>query len=85
MEHPNAVLMYPKSAALGLKFVATPGAEHAGFDEDELKEKLGATRFNGLMSKVTTVFSCGHRLKDGGVEAHAIYAEDLERFLQAEG
>jgi hypothetical protein len=83
--HPGFKAMYPMSIALGLVPVSTgPSVTHPGFDEDEVKAKLGATRFNNLMAKVTNVFSCGHRLK-AGVEAHAIYANDLEAFLKGGG
>lgn len=90
---------WPRCFALGLVPVATNGAEHPGADEDDVKAKLGATRYAALMSGVKAVFSCGHRLypaghtrsdiKDstgkpvdlGGYEAHAVYFDDIEKFL----
>lgn len=85
MNSPNARYMYPKSAALGLSFVCpSPGNEYPGFDEDEVKAKLGDSRFANLMKTVKSVFSCGHRIKNGA-EAHAIYAYDLESFLNGGG
>ena len=85
MSHPNFKAQYPMSTALGLAPVSTsPGVELAGFDEDAVRAKLGDARYFALMAKVTNVFSCGHRLKNG-VEAHAIYANDVESFLKAGG
>lgn len=53
---------YPLSAALGLVPVSTAvGVEHPGADEDDVRAKLGTSRFVMLMLKVTHVFSCGHR------------------------
>jgi len=90
--NPNVKTLFPQSAALGLQFVSTaPGVDHPGFDEDDVKAKLGATRFNNLMAKVKFVFSCGHRVypandaRGAGCEAHAIYASDLEAFLKGGG
>jgi hypothetical protein len=34
--------IYPKSAALGLKFVQAGAAEHPGFDIEEVEKALGA-------------------------------------------
>jgi hypothetical protein len=98
MDNPNVGNLFPLSAKLGLKFVsASPGIDHSGFDYDEVQAKLGPKRFDALMSKVTNVFSCGHRHFKGqlvdpktkavttiDLEAHAIYGKDLEAFLQAE-
>jgi hypothetical protein len=100
MPHPNFGLYYPRCAALGLEPVCTGTTEHPGADEDDVKGKLGATRFAALMKVVTHVFSCGHRHYPkgytrpdimspetgkpadlGGYEAHAIYFDDIEKFL----
>ena len=94
----NLKSMYPLSAALDLEAVRTApatrnsdGVQHSGFDEDQVKSKLGAARFTSFMMKLVndkaysgSVFSCGHALKNG-VEAHAIYATDLELFLRNGG
>lgn len=82
MLHPDAKEIYPKSAALGLKFVSTgKDVDVAGFDEDEVKKALGATKFNSLLNKLTHVFNVGHRKRDDGTNPNAIYATDLEAFL----
>jgi len=94
----NFKARYPRSVGLGLEPVRTApasrnsdGVQHAGFDEDAVKGKLGAARYASFMSKLVndkaysgSVFSCGHRITNG-VEAHAIYADDLERFLASGG
>lgn len=85
MLHPEAKAMYPKSAALGLKFVS-PGkdVDVAGFDEDDVKKALGATRFNLLLGGVTHMFNIGHRQREDGIHPNAFYAHDVEDFLAKE-
>jgi hypothetical protein len=82
--------LFPRCSELGLELVSTDGAsEHAGFDIDEVKAKLGS-RFDDFMSTVNTVFSCGHRIWEEkhpeehkrGCEVHCVYAGDLEKFLE---
>ena len=90
--------MYKQSAALTvatqpiLPASTAPGVEHPGFDDDDVKTALGITRYNALMAAIVSgapgysgsVFSCGHRVKNG-VEVHCIYASDLELFLKNGG
>lgn len=73
---------FPKSVKLGLGPVVG-GAP--GFDQDDVRKMLGQARFNKLMAKVKSVFSCGHRVDDTGVEIHCLYAQDVESFLAAGG
>jgi hypothetical protein len=98
--HPNFKAKYPKSCnpaasgglALAPVITATarvgrdvlPMVEHGGFDSDDVLAALGQSRFNNLMAGVKSVFSCGHRLKNG-VEVHCVYAADLESFLNNGG
>lgn len=66
MENTKVFEMYPRSAALGLRFVRSiPGAEHdhEGFDERDVMYRLGPDRFDELMVRVasdSSVFVCGH-------------------------
>ena len=91
--NPNVQSMFPLSAALGLQFVSTSlGADHPGFDSEEVKAKLGTTRYSNLSGRLTHVFCCGHRHYPGsegpsraGCEVLCIYASDLEAFLKAGG
>ena len=86
--HPNFKGMFPRSVALGLKPAAMPnGADHAGFDDDDLKAALGAARYANFTAAVAAgkpysgaCFSCGHRTKNG-IEVHCWYAADLELFI----
>lgn len=93
----NFPLMYPHCAALKLRVIdAGPG-----FDELDVEQALGLKRFAALMKSVSRVFVCNHAkysatfpqptgeaLKSHrvrGYEVHCVYAEDLEKFLAAEG
>jgi hypothetical protein len=83
---------YPLSYALGLRPVSVAGADHEGFDIDEVEEKLGADRFMSLTAGLKEVFSCGHRIwptdhpetHKRSCEVHCVYARDLEAFLRGE-
>jgi hypothetical protein len=84
--------MYPLSCALGLRLVSVAGADHEGFDIDEVEKKLGADRFKSLTSGLKEVFCCGHRIWPAdhpetykrSCEVHCVYARDLEVFLRGE-
>lgn len=94
-KNPNVKKIYPLSVALPatpvLAPVLTGTADHAGFDEIEVKAVLGATRFNNLLGGITRMFSCGHRIYPAthasmpNCEVRCIYAADLEAFLKAGG
>lgn len=73
--------MYPLSAALGLK-VIDPGP---GFDQNDLKAKIGTTRYNNLITQAKRVFVCNHAKDASGYETPCVYAEDLEAFLKGGG
>lgn len=81
----NVFSMYPKSAALGLRFVGEGEHDHEGFDGADVEKVLGA-RFPGFDKGVTNVFCCGHRnygaeSDRAGAEIHCYYARDVEAFL----
>lgn len=93
MENTKVFQMYPRSAALGLRFVRTaPNEEHDhdGFDGEEVNKALGDARYAVLMELVaerSSVFVCGHREYSAdhelkGCEVHCLYAKDVERFLE---
>ena len=81
---------YPLSYALGVRLVSVAGADHEGFDIDEVERKLGADRFKSLMTGLGSVFCCGHRNWPAdhpdplrrNCEVHCVYARDLEAFLK---
>ena len=87
---------YPLSKALKIQPVSwgdqsVNGGLHDGFDVDDLKGALGATRFNLLMSGIKEVFCCAHRTWPGNhadptkrnAEVHCVWAADVEAFLKA--
>ncbi|HEV7674393.1 MAG TPA: hypothetical protein VGQ12_07675 [Candidatus Angelobacter sp.] len=91
--HPYLESRFPRSLALGLEFVASKGSDafHLAFDSEEVRAKLGEAKFNQLMGGLKEVMCCNHRSHPAdhpderlaGTEVHCIWADDLEKFLEA--
>lgn len=87
---------YPNTHVLKIQPVGwgsqgVDGGLHDGFDIDDVKGALGATRFALLTSGIKEVFCCSHRLWPADhadptkrkAEVHCIWAADMEAFLKA--
>ena len=72
---------YPLSAALKIPVIdAGPG-----FDVNDLKKNLGASRFNNLAAGLNRQFVCNHAKDSSGSEVPCVYIADVESFLRDGG
>lgn len=89
MWNPKVFEMYPRSAALGLRFVGLGEHDHEGFDSGDVATALGDEKHEALKAEIaqtSSMFVCGHRnYPEGhnwaGSEVHCYYAKDVEAFL----
>ena len=79
---------YPTCATLPISPIVAPDDQgfRPGYDIEDVKGAVGATRFANLMKGLSSTFMYGHRIyppgnPQAGFQVHAIHADDLEKFL----